>query len=79
MGEGFGWLNIQRYWFSIKAFPAGGEGEPPPKAVVDEVVPNAATAHTHILILNRPLACRQGQTRIAFSELMFAELDVGKC
>jgi hypothetical protein len=54
MGEGFGWLNIQRYWFSIKAFPAGGEGEPPPKAVVDEVVPNAPTAHTNILALSRP-------------------------
>jgi hypothetical protein len=30
-------------------------------------------------ILNRPLACRQGQIRIVFSELGFAELDVGKC
>jgi hypothetical protein len=55
MGEGFGLLNIQRYWFPIKAFPAGGEGEPPPKAVVDEVVPNVPTAHTYIPILNRPL------------------------
>jgi hypothetical protein len=54
MGEGFGWLNIQRYWFSIKAFPAGGEGEPPPKAVVDEVVPNVPPARLKLSTLLNP-------------------------
>jgi hypothetical protein len=39
-------------------------------------VPPVAISHR---IQRTRLACRQGQFRIAFSELGFAEFDVGKC